>query len=397
MISEHAGSGAGCGSGHAVEQDRHVAHLSAALAQLGHEVRIYTRQSAEEDLSWQGQAAPGVTVVRVPAGPAPAGRDQLLPFIRSFGRWLVASWQDSDWAPEVLHAHFWISGLAALVAQATVPRPIVQTFHALGRDSRRYRWEPEPSPTNRVILERVVGRQVDRVIAQSSGEISELVALGVARHRIALVPSGVDVDTFAPTGPIVPRQGGRPRVLSVGRLVECSGFADLIHALPRIPEAELVIVGGPPEAELAGYPAAQQLRELATRVGVADRVRLVGEVPVGELPQWYRSAEVLACTPWYEPFGLAALEGMACGTPVVASAVGGLTDTVVDGITGDLVRPRDPEATGDATRRLLADPIRRLGYGTAGADRARQRYPWSRTADQVAAVYRAVAAQFPSP
>jgi glycosyltransferase involved in cell wall biosynthesis len=82
---------------------------------------------------------------------------------------------------------------------------------------------------------------------------------------------------------------------------------------------------------------------------------------------------------------------------VVASAVGGLTDTVVDGITGDLVRPRDPEATGDATRRLLADPIRRLGYGTAGADRARQRYPWSRSADQIAAVYRAVTVQFPAP
>lgn len=97
----------------------------------------------------------------------------------------------------------------------------------------------------------------------------------------------------------------------------------------------------------------------------------------------------MACTPWYEPFGLTALEGMACGTPVVASTVGGLTDTVVDRVTGDLVPPRDPDTIGQVIRRLLADPVRRLGYSSAGADRARQCYPWSRTAAQAAGAYQA--------
>jgi glycosyltransferase involved in cell wall biosynthesis len=390
MISGHAGRVAECGNVHTNEQDRHVAQLSAAIAGQGHDVRIYARQAGDE-LPRRVEAGSGVTVVRVPAGPPePVGRDQLLPCIRRFGRWLAASWQDSDWSPDVLHAHFWTSGLAALVAQPSIRRPIVQTFHALGSDLLRNQWQPATNPTNRVVLERVVGRQVDRVIAQSTGELSELVSLGIPRQRIALIPSGVDVERFVPNGPTAARAGGRPRILAVGELAPCNGFADLIHTLPRIPDAELVIVGGPPAAELPEDPEARQLQELARALGVADRFRLAGQVRFDELPQWYRSAEVLAYTPWHEPFGLTALEGMACGTPVVASAVGGLADTVVDGVTGDLVRPRDPEHTGDVTRKLLADPIRRLGYSTAGADRARQRYPWSRAADQSATVYREV-------
>lgn len=387
MISEPAGPLASSSSVHATEQAGHVAHLAAAVAGSGHEVRIYTRQTSG-DLPRRVETADRVTVVRVPAGsPAPVGRDQVLPFVRSFGRWLAGTWYGSGWRPDLVHAHFWISGLAALVAQASIRRPIVQTFHTLAGHRQSSRWEPDTQPANRAILERVVGRQVDRVIAQSTSERSELIALGIPRQRIALVPSGVDTEVFAPDGPAAAR-GARQRILAVGELAEGSGLADLVHALPRVPEAELVIVGGPPAAKLPDDPVAQRLQELAATAGVAGRVRLVGSVRFEELPEWYRSAELLACTPWYEPFGLPALEAMACGVPVVASAVGGLTDTVVHGVTGDLVRPRDPEQTGDATRRLLADPIRRLGYGTAGADRARQRYRWSRVAEQMVAVYR---------
>ena len=108
------------------------------------------------------------------------------------------------------------------------------------------------------------------------------------------------------------------------------------------------------------------------------------------MPRWYRSADVVVCPPWYEPFGLTPLEAMACGVPVVATAVGGLTDTVVDGLTGDLVRPRDPRALGGTIRRLLNDPMRRLAYATAALDRARQAYPWRRCADQLSSVYSAL-------
>jgi D-inositol-3-phosphate glycosyltransferase len=108
------------------------------------------------------------------------------------------------------------------------------------------------------------------------------------------------------------------------------------------------------------------------------------------MPRWYRSADVLACAPWYEPFGLTPLEAMACGVPVVATAVGGLTDTVVEELTGELVPARDPAALGRTLRKLLDDPVRRLAYGTAAVDRVRQCYSWHRTADQLATIYAAV-------
>jgi glycosyltransferase involved in cell wall biosynthesis len=109
------------------------------------------------------------------------------------------------------------------------------------------------------------------------------------------------------------------------------------------------------------------------------------------MPAWYRSADLMVTAPWYEPFGLTPLEAMACGVPVVATAVGGLLDTIVDGVTGELVRPRDPAGLGNTIRRLLADPGRRLGLSAAAVDRARSRYSWHQAADQLTAVYRSVA------
>jgi D-inositol-3-phosphate glycosyltransferase len=152
----------------------------------------------------------------------------------------------------------------------------------------------------------------------------------------------------------------------------------------------VLIVGGPPPAQLKEDPQARRLQALAESCEVADRVRLVGAVPREEMPRWYRSADVLVAAPWYEPFGLTPLEAMACGVPVVGTAVGGLKDTVIEGLTGDLVPPRDARALGTAVRRLLNDPVRRLAYGTAALDRARQCYSWKRAASQLSAVYTAV-------
>jgi D-inositol-3-phosphate glycosyltransferase len=157
-----------------------------------------------------------------------------------------------------------------------------------------------------------------------------------------------------------------------------------------VPQAECVVVGGPPLAELKNDPLARRLAALAEADKVGDRFRLLGQVSAEDMPKWYRSADLVVCPPWYEPFGLTPLEAMACGVPVVATAVGGLSDTVVDGLTGDLVRPRDPRALGAAIRRLLGDNMRRLAYATAALDRARQCYTWRRCAAQLLGVYSAL-------
>jgi glycosyltransferase involved in cell wall biosynthesis len=196
----------------------------------------------------------------------------------------------------------------------------------------------------------------------------------------------VDVEQFSPDGPVAER-GARPRVLCVGRLVPRKGVDTVIRALAAIPDAELVIAGGPGVDGLAADPEAQRLARLAERCGVADRVRLVGAVPRPNMPALLRSADAVVCTPWYEPFGIVPLEAMACGVPVVASAVGGFLDTVVDGATGILVPPRRPDRLAAALRGLLAEPFWRQAYGTAGVERARSRYSWDRVAADTLAEY----------
>jgi glycosyltransferase involved in cell wall biosynthesis len=378
MISEHA-SPVGDGG-----QQTHVADLSAALTELGHEVRVYTRRddpAAAEEIVMPG----GIRLVQVPAGPAHlVPPDLLLPYMGELARRLEDRWRDGGWTPEVVHAHFWTSGLAAVTAARQLGIPVVQSFHELGEI------EAGNGTPSRSGYERALGRAVDRVVAQTQDEVRGLVRIGVPRARLTVVPSGVDSVRFSPEGPVAERDPDRVRILSVGRLVERKGFGDVIQAMRYVPGAEVVVVGGPSPEQLPADPVAKRLRALAEKLQVADRFRLVGRVPFGDMPRWYRSADVLVAASWQEQYEATALEAMACGVPIIGTAVGGLTETVVDGLTGDLVPARDPQALGGALRRLVNDKVRRFAYATAALDRARQAYAWKRVAAQVGSVYAAV-------
>ena len=394
LISEHASplatpGGIGFGS-----QSIQVAELADALADQGHQVRVYTRRDAG-DLPETVRLRDGVQLRHVPAGPAePLSREALLPHLADFSGWLVDHWRRSRWTPDVIHAHYWTSGLAALTAGRRTGVPVVQSYHDLGVTARRHRvvgtGDPvtgEVDPPRRIGYERVLGRGADLIVAQGQEEVRELIHLGVPRSRMTVVPPGVDQEGFAPEGPVATRHPDRPRVLSVGRLIERKGFQDLVRAMRIVPEAECVVVGAPAAGSLDADPFAERLRRLADSCGVADRVRLVGPVPRAELASWYRSADLVVAAPWYEPFARTSLEAMACGVPVVGTAVGGLADTVVDGLTGDLVPPRDPRALGTAVRRLLREPVRRFSYASAALDRVRNMYSWQRAADRLTTAY----------
>ncbi|GLY21556.1 glycosyltransferase [Micromonospora sp. NBRC 101691] len=391
MISEHASPLAVPAEPDVGGQHTHVAELAAALVGAGHDVRVYTRR----DSTAMPDAVPtgdGYLVCHVPAGPPERlPRDELLPYLGEFGRWLAGAWRDGDWLPDVAHAHFWMSGLATLHAARRTGVPVVQTYHGLGTVARRQLGNQDTSPPGRIGYERAIGRAVDRVVVQCQDEVAELLRLGVPRSRMTLVPTGVDEELFRPEGPVVPRDPARPRILTVGPLVAAQGLPDLVRALPGVPDTECVVVGGPPADLLPSDGTARRLLALATACGVAERIRLVGAVPRTELGRWYRSADILVAAPWYGPSGLTPLEGMACGVPVVGTTVGGITDTVVDGLTGDLVPPRDPRALGTAVRRLLRDNVRRFSYATAALDRIRSRYSWKRAVEQLGAVYETVA------
>ncbi|WP_446219570.1 glycosyltransferase [Micromonospora sp. IBHARD004] len=390
MISEHASPLAVLGEEDGDGQNTHVAELASALVGEGHDVRVYTRRDSAR-LTESVSTPDGYQVWHVPAGPANrVPKDELLPYMGEFGGWLADRWRHGDWTPDVAHAHFWMSGLATVHAGRRAGVPTVLTYHALGTVKRRHQGGRDTSPPGRVGYERALGRAVDRVIVQCADEVAELVRLGVPRSRMALVPSGVNQDVFRPDGPVAPRDPARPRILTVGRMLERAGFLEVVRAMPAVPDAECVVVGGPPAELLAADSFARRLSALAESCGVADRVKLVGGVPREELASWYRSADVLVTAPWYEPFGLAPMEGMACGVPVIGTNVGGIADTVVDGLTGDLVPPRDSRPLGTAIRRLLADKVRRFAYATAALDRIRSRYSWKRCAEQLGAIYATV-------
>ncbi|HEX2576120.1 MAG TPA: glycosyltransferase, partial [Aquihabitans sp.] len=222
--------------------------------------------------------------------------------------------------------------------------------------------------------------EADRLVATTAAEARILLAMGSSPERTSVVPCGVDLSRFRPGGPALPRRRGRARIVVASRLVPRKGVGDLIDALPSVPGAELVVAGGSPAGLVLDDGEGARLHLRAEELGVADRVSFLGAVPRDRMPAVLRSADVVACCPWYEPFGLVAVEAMACGVPVVATAVGGLAETVVDGVTGLHVAPRDPEAIALALRRLLGDPCLRRRMADAAARRA-QRYGW----DDVAA------------
>jgi glycosyltransferase involved in cell wall biosynthesis len=385
MVSEHASPLAALGGADAGGQNVHVAALSAALARRSAEVVVHTRRD-HPALPARVAVTPGVTVEHVDAGPpVPIPKDELLPHMDDLAARLRQSWRADP--PDVVHAHFWMSGLAALAAGRPLGLPVVQTFHALGVVKRRHQGARDTSPPSRLRDERFLAREADRIVATCSDEVFELVRMGADLRRITVVPCGVDLSLFRPDGPAEPRDPGRSRLLVVSRLVERKGIGDVITALAELPETELVVAGGPPARRLAEDPEARRLAALAERLGMAGRVRLRGQVELGDLPALYRSADLVVCVPWYEPFGIVPLEAMACGVPVVASAVGGLVDSVVDGVAGVHVPPRRPDLLTGVLAGLLADPARRAALGAAGARRARRRYGWDRIARGTLQVY----------
>ncbi|MFI6762955.1 glycosyltransferase [Micromonospora sp. NPDC050417] len=385
LVRAHAGPAGPSSTTTGTQQ--HVARVAAELSGRGHDVRVYERREDPELPSTT--ETDGYRLERVPVGPSTrAATASLVPYVPEFGRWLIEHWS-GEWAPDVVHGHFWIGGLAAASAVRETSIPVVQTFHSLGVEQLRHLGREYTGPGERIPLERALTRAVDLAVAQSTDEVNELTRMGLDRAAVTVVPAGVDIDRFTPDGDAEPRER-RSRILSVGGLAPGHGQEDLILALRLIGDAELVILGGPPADQVDQYGEARRLRELAVQTGVGEQVRLVGDVPHEQMPAWYRSADVVACTPRYAAAGRIPLEAMACGVPVVGYALGGIADTVVDEVTGRLVPPGDVRALGVTLRRLLSDDARRFAYGHAAVDRVRCSYTWERTGGALERVYERV-------
>lgn len=391
MVSEHASPLAALGGDDAGGQNVHVRALAEHLARLGHRVTVHTRRD-DPHLPERVELAPGVVVHHVDAGPRrPVPKDDLFAWMPELAAGLRSSWADDE--PDIVHAHFWMSGFAAVVAARRSGTPVVQTFHALGHVKRRHQGGADTSPPQRLDVERWLLRRVAAVVATCGDEVRELLAIGADQDRVVVVPCGVDAAAFSPEGVVADRAPGLRRMVSLGRLVPRKGVDDAVRALARIPATELLVVGGPPPGRLDRDPEVARLRAVAGEAGVADRVRFLGALERTAVPAVLRSADLAVCVPWYEPFGIVPLEAQACGTPVVGSRVGGLLDSVADGRTGVLVPPRCPGALAAAAAPLLDRPDVLAAMGRSGVERVRRSFTWERVAAATLETYDVVLAR----
>jgi D-inositol-3-phosphate glycosyltransferase len=384
LVAQHALSNNGTGFNNGAQLgDTRLLELSRSLASKGHRVTIYA-QPHSQALPARTELEPGVTVEYIGQADKNYAESDLLAQVPAFSRPLHERWRRNR--PDVVHALRWTSGLAALAAARDLRIPVVQSFDSLGVAERRHHLIPRDAGIERIRLEPAIGRSASAVLAGSSDEESDLTRLGVPRRSIRVVPCGVDTDEFTPEGPVADRTN-RPRLVTVAELSEHDALGTLLRAMSKVPGADLVVAGGPAQAKLRDDLGFRRLSKLADSLGVSDQVTFAGPVGRSALPPLLRSADLVVSISEYDPTGMLAVQAMACGTPVIASAVGGQVDAVVDGTTGILVPPGRPALLAQRIRQLLAHPMLLEAFSVAAADRARSRYSWDRIAHETLAVY----------
>ena len=356
----------------------YVRELATALARSGVSCDLYTRAS---DPSQRATVIvePGLAVHHVPAGPvAPVAKEALPELVDAFAEGVMRRIVDGT---ELIHANYWLSGQAGHKVKHALDLPLVSTFHTLARVKAA---ADEDEPARRAISEADTVRCSDALMVSSAEEALDLVRLYDADpDRIEIVPPGVDHAFFAPGDQAQARRAvglppDTPVLLFAGRIQPLKGLEVAVRALALVSGSPILVVVGGPSGE-KGQSELDRAHELATRLGVADRVRFVPPQPHELLSTYYRAADVCLVPSRSESFGLVALEAAACGTPVVASAVGGLRNLVEHGRTGFLVETRDPGAFAEAVELLLADRWRAAEMSAEAATKARN-YTWSAAA-----------------
>jgi glycosyltransferase involved in cell wall biosynthesis len=364
--------------------DARLVEMSKSLAGEGHQVTVYARRNGTA-LPQRAELAPGVSAQYV--GPCDPGGDdsRLAAQIGAFSAPLHAAWAKDR--PDVVHAVRWTSGLAALAAARDLRLPVIQTFDQLGVTERRHGLIPAGAGTDRIRLEPAIGRTVDAVVAASHDEEADLARLGIPRRHIRVVPAGIDTAEFTPEGPAHGRND-RSRLVTIADLAaESESLSILLHAMAKIPGAELVVAGGPARTELRDDLSYRRLAKLSDALDLHGRVFFAGHVGRADLPPLLRSADLMVNVNQHEASALTSIQAMACGTPVVAAANGAHLDAIIDGTTGILVEPLRPALLAHKIRALLAHPMQLEAFSVAATDRARSRYSWDRIAHETLAVY----------
>ena len=397
LLAYHACPLAAPGQGKSGGMNVHVREIARALSARGVRVDVFTRHHEGQGLDAPG-IADNVNVVHVPAGPADAPLSQQFEYLPDFLDGIL-SYRDRNRAEYgAVHSHYWLSGLPGREFAAAAGAPHVMTFHTLSRIKMQSRsGEREPPVRQRSETEIIAGS--DCVIAFSEHERDAMVKLYDGNpNRIRLVPCGVDLGRFRPLGRAEARSelglNGHKVLLFVGRIEALKGLDLLIHTTAHLDasDVKVLVVGD----DAAGSGDLDKLKSVAQGLNVAESIEFVGRVAQDRLPWYYSAADVCVVPSYYESFGLVALESMACGTPVVASRVGGLSTVVHHGRTGYLKSWRCPEAFANSLEMILVNDSLQNSMGRA-ARRQAESMSWDAVAGQLLAVYQELSDAPPKP
>ena len=384
------------GAGDAGGMNIYVVESAERMAAMGVSVDIFTRRH-NPDLPDIVELSPGVRVRHLNIGACSATKEELPALIPDLSDAFSKVLEDEKY--DVLHSHYWISGKVAMPVAKKFGIPLAHTMHTMARVKNMNLAEGErPEPMIRVQGETQVVAAADALIANTDAEAASLVSLYEAcPDNVSVVSPGVDLYTFtAGSGRKAAREAvGLPQdahiLAFVGRIQPHKGPEVLIRAVAEMlnhsphlrPKLITVIMGG---ASGSGVGEVERLKDLVSWLNISDVVRFENPVPRAQIPQWYRAAD-LVCVPSYsESFGLVALEAQACGTPVVATAVGGLRTAVADGISGVLVDGHDPRAWSSVLARLLQEPQRRVLLSMGAIEHA-SHFGWDATARGTLDIY----------
>ncbi len=370
--------------------------LCAALADRGVPVTAYVRQRTRRTAVIGTN--PGYLNVPISVGPKTArSACELLPFVGDWAGKLERLWSSDR--PDIVHAHGWLGGLAAQLAARRQRLPIVQTFQGLATTSLVRPVggrERHSEDTERERIEPLLARNATWVTGESTADVNALAKLRHSRAQLSVLPGGVDCARYNPVGPALARSDFH-RVLCVAPdPLPANGFDIVIRALPRVPGTELVVA----ETAATGHSYDQErdeLRRLATHLGVADRVRFLGAVAGDELPKLLRSVDVLACTPRQPPRATGVLQAMASARAVVTLPIGVLTDIVVHSVTGLVVPPGRLGELVAALRSLQGRRFQCDSMGAAGRSRALSRFTWDRAALESETIYGQLSSPYTRP
>jgi D-inositol-3-phosphate glycosyltransferase len=402
LISEHGDPAAELGKEAAGGQNVYVRQVGEALAALGYQVDMFTRKANPYDPEIV-QHSPCCRTIRLVAGPQSyVARDEMMPHMPEFVKALLLFQAKHSMNYQVVHTHYWMSGWVGMQLRQHHPVKLIHTYHSVGEV--KYLSVPKNAIANtRLAVEKEILETYDCVVATSPQEQDDLRQFVSKLGSTQIIPCGTDVENFQVMSKSVSREAlnisSQDKViLYVGRFDQRKGIETLVRAVGQIcaqgdetqldlAKLRLVIVGGSDPSQSDGQER-QRIEELVDELGITEQTEFVGMVGHDRLPLYYSAADVCVVPSHYEPFGLVAIEAMACGTPVVASAVGGLNFTVVDGETGMLVTAQDVGGFAEAIERTLSDRLWAQKARKNSAQRVLTYFSWSGVALQLSDLYK---------